>query len=196
MYWRLKVPRSSKDNAPTLLRLGVRADTGLKVEFRRAEEENLPLLEERWLTKGEVEEEEKAEMVLGRGTPEPITVAVCIRGPSENLLYREASTLEAGKIKLSGFFLSEAWEENYTHRIRPKGEVEGDLPVFVGRIEVSVDGEKVDSDTSRRGYVPRNPFPRALLRSEIEEGFHTIRLTLFNERGEKVASVENRRIVG
>ncbi|KXA99608.1 hypothetical protein AKJ41_05150, partial [candidate division MSBL1 archaeon SCGC-AAA259O05] len=196
VFWRVEMPDGTNDNAPTTLRLDVDAETGLKAEFYRYENDNATLLEESWLTKAEIERDKDPTITIGRGTPKTITVVACIKGPQENLLYRKTNKLEAGDIRLSGFSLSKAWEENYTYRIRPKGEVIENLPVFVKRVRVSVDGENVRAVTLQGRYVPADPFPEAFIRSGIEKGYHTIKLTLFNEEGKKVASVENRRVVG
>ncbi|KXA93205.1 hypothetical protein AKJ64_01155 [candidate division MSBL1 archaeon SCGC-AAA259E17] len=100
VYWRVKMPESSEENTPTTLQLDVSAETGLKFEFYRCGGDNMTLLKESWLTGDKVEEGRRAELVLGRGTPGSVAVAVRILGPDENLLYREARTLEAGVIEL------------------------------------------------------------------------------------------------
>ncbi|KXB01653.1 hypothetical protein AKJ41_00740 [candidate division MSBL1 archaeon SCGC-AAA259O05] len=196
--WYLKPPRGSdSENAPTRLLVTASASTGVKMELYKVQKGELISVENEWWAATEVDDK-KLTTVIGRGTSKTQGFALIVKGASRKTLYRGYKEYEAGKAEVNAFSVYRAARrENCEYSIRKvNGEVRGDLPIFVASGEVYIDGKSVDSKLTYEGYLSGGRFPSLWVCSKVEEGPHQVKISFFNERGKKIASVENRKVFG
>ncbi|KXB08667.1 hypothetical protein AKJ55_00575 [candidate division MSBL1 archaeon SCGC-AAA382M17] len=188
---------SNNENAPVDLHISASASSGIKVELYRIRNGGLNLIKEEWWTETEVSDRELT-AVIGRGSPESQTLALIVKGPSGEDLYRGCKEYKEGKAEVKSVSLYRAVEgEEYRYALgKVKGEIQGDLPVFVARVKVSIDGEPVDAGLSKKGYVVRGYFPSVLIYSEVKKGSHQIEVSFFDEKGREVCSFGGTKIFG